>query len=213
MTFMNALRLSAALPVKVGAVTLPVAVVSCVCVPRALPVKFGAATDPVAVKVCACPANADPVKVGAATVPVAVKVWLWVPSADPVKLGVEAASVPTAWRWEDPAPLVTPLPVNVCALVVLDDPLNVGTPAGQLIVGCVNDPAAIVGTPAGQEIVPAGVNVMLGPAVVPVATPPVLLAVLTQVVVGPPLVDASTAAPNPAPVAPVIALLLCSRWT
>ncbi len=120
----------------------------------AFPVNTGAATVPVAVSVCWCPAKAEPVKVGAL-----------------------AASVPVACRWELPAPEVTGEPVNVCALVVFDAPLNVGTPAGHEIVGWVKLPAPMVGTPAGQEIVPAGVRVMLGPSVVPVATPPVLLAV------------------------------------
>ena len=57
-------------------------------------------------------------------------------------------------------------PVNTSAEVVLLFPLNVGTPAGQEMVGCVNDPAAMVGTPAGHAIVPAGV-----PALVAALTP------------------------------------------
>jgi hypothetical protein len=72
-------------------------------------------------------------------------------------------------------------PVNVCAPTVLLDPLSVGTPAGQEIVGWVKLPAAIVGTPAGHATVPwletVWVSVALGPLVVPVATPPVGLAV------------------------------------
>jgi len=49
-TFTKALRLSAEFPVKLGAVTLPVAVVVWVCVPSASPVNVGAATEPAGVK-------------------------------------------------------------------------------------------------------------------------------------------------------------------
>lgn len=148
-----------AFPVKVGALTLPVAVVVWLCVPRALPVKVCAATvleEPV--KVCAATVLDEPVKVCAATV-----------LEDPVNV------------W---AATVLEEPVKVWAATVLEEPVNVaaecvGTPAGQdsvwacaavgfaapeePVAEVAASPAA-VGTPAGHEIagallVPSGVTV------------------------------------------------------
>jgi hypothetical protein len=109
--------------VNVGALTLPVAVVVWLCVPKALPLKVCAATvleDPV--KVCAETVLAEPVKVCAATV-----------LEDPVNVC---------------AATVLDEPVKVCAATVLDEPVKVwvwadpapvlpfvGTPAGQEITG------------------------------------------------------------------------------
>lgn len=69
--------------------------------------------------------NATPVKVGAELVPVAVVVCWCVPKADPVN--VSAGTVPAD-------------PVKTSADVTLDDPDNVGTPAGHAIVGEVSVP-------------------------------------------------------------------------
>ncbi len=96
------------------------------------------------------------------------------------------------------------LPVKVSADVVDDDPANVGTPAGQLSVCVCALPAPLVPVTADVPFVPAYVHV---------AEPPVLLAVDIQRLVGPPLVEASSNAGKPLPVAPLIELLIVSTCT
>ena len=64
------------------------------------------------------------------------------------------------------------VPVKVCALVVLLAPEKVGTPAGQLSICVCADPAAEV----TALFVTAWVKVALGPAVVPVAEPVLVVA-------------------------------------
>lgn len=121
---------------------------------------------------CVCPARAFPVNVGAPTVPAAVNVCECVPRADPVKLGVDAASVPTACRCDDPAPLVTPLPVKA------------GTSAGHATV-----PAGVI-----EATPPAGSTLA---AVIPV----VLVFVGSVLSANVPLMDVSIVNPLDPPVA------------
>lgn len=127
-----------------------------------LPVKVGVEIVPVAVVACACVPSALPVKVGTELVPVAVSVCPCVPSALPVNVGTE----------------LVPVAVVVCECVPSADPENVGvvlvgTPAGQESVCVCAEPAALV----TALFVTLCVSVAFGPFVVPVATPPVLVAV------------------------------------
>lgn len=127
MARMKALRLSKEVPVNTGAEFVPVAVTVWVWVP-----------------------NAAPVNVGAATLPVKV-------AGVPLKLGVDAAIVPIACKWLDPAPLVTALPVNVSAPTVVLEPVKVGAatvPAGVKLT------VLFVGGFTGHATVPSGVRVV-----------------------------------------------------
>ena len=93
--------------------------------------------------------------------------------------GVDAAIVPIACEWADPAPLVTELPVNVSAGIVL---------------------VAFVGTPAGHDIVcvcvPSAEPVNVGVCAMAFATPPVVLesAPVVSALIVPAGVPADTAA-------------------
>ena len=124
----------------------------------------GVLIDPAGVKLCVCVPIASPVKVGAVTVPAGVKLCVWVASALPVNVGCVTVPVSTAGVPLNVCAATVPaLPVNVCADTVPALPVNAGTPAGHaieplLLTLCVSDAD--------------------GPAVVPLATPPVGFAVL-----------------------------------
>ena len=154
---------------------VPVAVNVCVWVPRALPEKVGTPTGQDTVGCVNTPAAIVGTPAGHEFVPVGVTVWVCVPSAVPVKvcavtvrfgavaLHAVADPVPAAMFVAAQFPLVALAPLvpagvpPLTALVVLELPANVGTPAGQEIAPSLKAPLAFVGTPAGQATVPPGV--------------------------------------------------------
>ena len=76
-------------PVKAGALTVPAAVKTWLCVASAFPLNVGWLTVPVRLQ-------AVPVKTGTLTLPAAVTGWLWLPIALPVNTGelIVPAGVP-----------------------------------------------------------------------------------------------------------------------
>jgi hypothetical protein len=122
--------------VNVGAVTVPVAVVVCECVPKALPVKVSALVTALL-----------PVNVGVLIDPVAVVVCEWVPSAEPVKTSaLVTLLLPVKVGADAVAALKVPMPVMNEA----EPSENVACTAAAVVCTChaIACPGAVVPVPA-----------------------------------------------------------------